>query len=237
MPTLSLLLWPAIAQGAELTDLPPALRGDIGLRFDTYTQHDRLVEDGEQVGRRQLSTSQLTIGGQFSFIDGAGIFFDIPRLTERVHYPEASVMAFDPLNDTGTMAGTTSLPDDTVGIEGKGFGGTWLGLTGAPIHETLFAERGDMVSWRIDAAYRFPDKTPTWTYSTEKQRRGAGPGASAFRVRTAASTTHRSSQPYISADFIRSGRQNLDIIDEAGITLISDAEIQPASSIELAAGA
>jgi hypothetical protein len=231
------MLWPVIAQAAELTEMPPALRGDLGVRFDTYTQHDRLTEQEEVVGRRVLATTQLTIGGQFSFIDGAGLFFDIPRYTEQTRYPEANLMAFDPLNDTGTMLGTAALSSDAVGLSGKGFGGTWLGLSGTPLSEQLFSARGDLVSWRIDAAYRFADKTPFWTFDTDRQVRGAGPGASAFRLRTAASTTHRNAQPYIAADLIRSSRQTLDVINEDGVTLMSNVEILPASSADIITGA
>lgn len=234
--TLLIALWPAIAQGAEITEMPPALRGDLGLRYDLYNQFDRLTEGDDVVGRRQITGSALTIAGRFSVINGAGLFFDIPRYTDRTRYPEANLMAFDPLNDTGTMVGTAPLDEAGTGLEGKGFGGTWIGLSGAPLHEQLFAARGDVVSWKIDAAYRFADKTPFWTFNTDQQRRGAGPGASAFRLRTAASTTHRSSHPYIAADLIRAGRQTLDIVDEDGITLMSNVEIQPASSADITAG-
>lgn len=237
MFTVCVTLWSAVAQGAELTEMPPALRGDLGLRFDTHTQHDRLAEGDEIVGRRQISTTALTIGGQFSVIDGAGLFFDIPRYTDRTRYSEANLMAFDPLNDSGTMTGTSALDADSLGLSGKGFGGTWIGLSGAPLHEALFADRGDMISWKIDAAYRFADKTPFWTYSTEKQLRGAGPGASAFRLRTAASTTHRNTQPYIAADLIRTRAQELDIVDESGDTLISGAQVTPSSSADVSTGA
>lgn len=237
MLTLFVTLWSAIAQGAESTEMPPALRGDLGMRFDMYTQRDRLSENQTIVGERIITNTQLTIGGQFSFIDGAGLFFDIPRYTNAVRYPDASAMAYDPLIDSGTMLGTDALSEDAVNLSGKGFGGTWLGLSGAPLHEQLFAARGDHISWRVDVGYRFADKTPFWTFDPSRQARGAGPGAGAYRIRSASSTTHRNASPYIVADLIRTSRQTLDVVNEDGITLISNAEIQPASTVDITTGA
>ncbi|MFT5685220.1 MAG: hypothetical protein ACI8RZ_006169 [Myxococcota bacterium] len=227
-----LLLLPSLAGAAEVTELAPQLRGDLGFRFDSFTQYDRLHEDGEQVGRRQLNSNQLTLAGAFSFIDGAGLFFEIPRISDRISYPEANLMAFDPNSDSGTMLGTEALTGD-VGLEGAGFGGTWLGLRGSPIHEDLFAHRGDRSSWLFEAGYRFADKTHLWT--VDSGQRGSGPGASAYRLHGAFSTTHRASRPYLTATFLQSGRLTTDVTDETG-TLISNAEISPASRMDLKTG-
>jgi hypothetical protein len=228
----SLLLMSSLAGAAEVTELAPQYRGDIGFNFDSYTQYDRLVEDDSQVGRRQLRNNQLTLKGGFSFLQGAGVFFEIPRYTDRITYPEANLMAFDPNSDSGTMVGSDTL-NDQVGLEGAGFGGTWLGLRGAPIHEDLFAHRGDRSSWLFEVGYRFADKSHLWALNGDQ--RGAGPGASAYRLHGAFSTTHRASRPYIAATFLQSGRLTTDVTDETG-TLISNAEIQPASRMDLKTG-
>ena len=232
MPLSSLLLLSSLAGAAEVTELAPQYRGDLGFQFDSFTQYDRLVEDETQVGTRQLRTNQLTLSGAFSFLTGAGLFFEIPRYVERISYPEANLMAFDPNSDSGTMAGTEALTGET-GMEGVGFGGTWLGLRGSPIHEDLFAYRGDRSSWLFEVGYRFADKTHLW--SVDGDQRGAGPGASAWRLHGAFSTTHRASRPYLTATFLQSGRLSTDVTDESGI-VISNAEISPASRMDLTTG-
>ena len=228
----SLLLLPSLAGAAEVTELAPQYRGDVGFKFDSYTQYDRLVEDEAQVGKRQLRNNQLTIHGGFSFLQGAGLFFEIPRYAERISYSEANSMAFDPNSDSGSMLGTDTL-SDVAGLEGAGFGGTWIGLRGAPLHEELFAHRGDRSSWLFEVGYRFADKSHLW--ALDGDQRGAGPGASAYRLHGAFSTTHRASRPYITATFLQSGRLTSDVTDETG-TLISAAEIQPASRMDLRTG-
>lgn len=227
-----LLLLPSLANAAEVTELAPQYRGDLGFRYDSFTQYDRLYEDGEQVGKRQLSSSQLTLAGAFSFIDGAGLFFEIPRLSDRISYSEANSMAFDPNSDSGTMLGTDAL-SGTLGLEGAGFGGSWIGLRGTPIHEDLFAHRGDRSSWLFEAGYRFADKTHLW--AVDGGQRGAGAGASAYRLHGAFSTTHRASRPYLTATFLQSGRLSTDVTNETG-TIISNAEISPASRMDLKTG-
>lgn len=228
----SLLLLPSLAGAAEVTELAPQYRGDLGFKFDSYTQYDRLVEDDNQVGRRQLRNNQLTLHGGFSFLQGAGLFFEIPRYAEKISYPEASLMAFDPNTDSGTMVETEALSGE-LGLEGAGFGGTWIGLQGSPLHEELFAHRGDRSSWLFEVGYRFADKSHLWALNGDQ--RGAGPGASAYRLHGAFSTTHRSSRPYLTATFLQSGRLTTDVTDETG-TLLSNAEIQPASRMDLMTG-
>ena len=228
----SLLLLPSLAGAAEVTELAPQYRGDLGFKFDSYTQYDRLVEDDTQVGKRQLRNNQLTLHGGFSVLQGAGLFFEIPHYSERISYPEANIMAFDPNNDSGTMLGTDAVSAE-AGLQGSGFGGTWIGLRGAPLHEELFAHRGDRSSWLFEVGYRFADKSHLWAF--EGDQRGAGPGASAYRLHGAFSTTHRASRPYITATFLQSGRLSTDVTDESG-TLISAAEIFPANRIDLKTG-
>ena len=121
MTLSSLLLLPSLAGAAEVTQLAPQYRGDLGFRFDSFTRYDRLVEDSIQVGTRELRNNQLTLHGAFSVINGAGVFFEIPRYADRITYPEASIMAFDPNSDSGTMIDTGPLTGD-VGLSGAGFG-------------------------------------------------------------------------------------------------------------------
>ena len=231
-PFIALLIQVPAALAAEVTEIAPKLRGDLGLSYDTLVQRDRLEEDGTEVGQRVLASSQLTLEGSFSFTHGAALFFAVPRFSDSIRFPEGSEMAFDPNTDSGTMIGTDPL-DAAVSVEGKGLGGTWIGLRGAPFHEDLFASRGDRSSWLLEAGYRFADKTPLWTI-TEGQR-GAGPGSSALRLRGAFSTTHRSAQPYITTSLLRSRTQTIDVYDASGLA-ISAAEITPASEAAMSAG-
>ncbi len=235
-PALTLLasmVLPA-AQAAEVTELAPMLRGDVQLRYDIDAERGRLVEGDQTVGRRVLTDHTLNWTGSFSILQGAALFIELPQsLSQRVAFKDAHAMGFDPVDDVGTMVDTPALADADPTV-GSGMGGTWLGMKGAPFSETLY-QRGDRVSWLLEAAVRFKDKTNFWTYGP-RGTRGGGPGAPAFRLRGAFSTTHRSAQPYLVATWTRAGRINTDVVDDAGRVVARDLELRPSSDVELVTG-
>jgi hypothetical protein len=235
MPLLSLLLLLPIVEAAELTDLAPAMRGDIAVRYDWDAERARLQESGETVGKRVIAAHTVTWSGSFSFIDGAAAFFEIPHIAaEKVRYPEANAMIFDPTADAGTMLNTSKLADPPE-IRGTGVGGMWIGLRGTPVSEQLFGKRGDRTTWMLETAVRFKDKTNLWTYGP-RGTRGAGPGAPAVRLATTISTTKGDASPYVDVRWERSGRITTDLVDENENVLATGVELRPASTVGLSVG-
>ena len=148
---------------AEVTEIAPFLRGDLGLRYDMGFEHNKLMEGTDQVGSRKLAEHRLTYQGSFSFITGGALFFEVPHyLHQSLGFDEAYEMQFDPFKDTGSMVGTDEINDPPREL-GKGLGGTWLGLRGVPLSEELYAARGDRVSWLFEFGYRFKDNTNYWS--------------------------------------------------------------------------
>jgi hypothetical protein len=223
------------ARAAELTELAPALRGDVSVRYDLDAAHADLLEGDEQVGRRVLQSHTITWAGSFSPIDGAALFVEMPHIAaERVRYPQAAAMAFDPAADQGTMLGTPTI-DDPAELRGAGVGGVWLGVRGTPLSEALWSARGDRTTWLLEAGYRFRDKTNLWTYGP-RGTRGAGPGAPAFRLLTTVSATKGDAEPYVRARWVRSSRINTDIVDAQGRTVATGLELRPESTFDLGVG-
>ena len=237
VPLLALLsLASGAARAADVTEFAPMFRGDLSIDYEGITTHDLLMEDGTQVGERRTSTQMLRYTGSFSVYTGAAVFFQIPQYAaDKVYFLSGSVMAFDPLQDSGTSAGTeplTTLPE----VSGGGLGGAWLGIRGAPFHRELFSQRGDRSSWLLEFGYRFKDKSNLWTLN-DQGKRGGGPGASAMRFTTAFSTAHRRTEPYLRFDFIRTGKITVDLYDASGAISGTQVALNPASTINLVAGA
>jgi len=224
-----------VAHAAELTELAPALRGDVSVRYDLDAAHADLVEGDEDVGRRVMQSHTITWAGSFSPIDGGAIFLEMPHVAaERVRYPSAATMAFDPAAGQGTMLDTSTI-DDPSELRGSGVGGVWLGLRGTPLSEALWSSRGDRTTWLIESAYRFADKTNLWTYGP-RGTRGAGPGAPAFRLLTTVSTTKGDAEPYLRARWVRSSRINTDIVNAQDNVVATGLELRPESTFDLTVG-
>ena len=235
----ALLLLPftqvGVAQAAALTELAPALRGDVSVRYDLDAAHADLIEADEDVGRRVMQSHTITWAASFSPIDGGAVFLEIPHVAaERVQYPEAATMAFDPAADRGTMLGTNTI-DDPSELRGAGVGGVWLGVRGTPLSEALWSSRGDRTTWMLEGAFRFADKTNLWTYGP-RGTRGAGPGAPAFRLLTTVSTTKGDAEPYVRARWVRTSRINTDIVNAQDNVVATGLELRPESTFDLAVG-
>lgn len=229
-----LVAGPAHAVGVN-SDFPPWLRGDVVVHYDLDSTTGRLFEDESAVGQVRHQSHVMTYEAVFTAWHGLAVTVAMPHwVGESVRFSDARAMAFDPAANSGTMVDTGSLgnPDP---VTGSGVGGAWLGLRGTPMHQDIFASRGDRVSWVMDVAYRFRDQTPFWTYGP-RDKRGGGPGAGAFRFRTLVSTTHNRSSPYLVADLTRSFRLETDIVDDSGQTVATGMTIQPASSVAMTLG-
>jgi len=240
MPSLIAFL-PCIAQltssawAADVTEFAPKYRGDVDIIYDVDVARLRLEEEGATVAKQQQVNHELTYAGSFSFFKGAAVFFELPHYAKSaVQYDSAQDMVFDPNQDAGTMIGTDELSKMPSEL-GGGMGGAWVGLSGTPLHETVYASRSDRVSIVFEGGYRFKDKSNFWSYR-DNGVRGAGPGASAWRLGMGFSTTNHASTPYIQSTLIRSGRINMDVTNAAGKTVASNIQVRPASSANMRVG-
>lgn len=230
-PALLLLSAPA-ALAAELTEIAPFLRGDVDISYDFETENARLLEDDTLVANRTIDTHLMRFGGEFTVMTGAQVYFELPiYLGETITFSDSYSMVIDPTTDSGTYLGSEQV-DGPVTVQGKGLGGTWLGLKGTPLSETLWPRRGDKVTLLVDVGFRVPDKSSLWTVSEDGQR-GAGPGSTAFRLHTAASTKMAWTEPYVAAWLTRSGpAKNVALVDEEGNKLADNAvTVLPAHEI------
>ncbi len=234
---LSLAALPAHA--AEVTDLPPMLRGDVEVRFDLSVEDARLVESGETVGKRRIADNQLVYAGTLSVYDGLALFFELPHgVGTNVSFGDAREMVVDADfgagKEAGTMLGSDPIEDPPV-VQGSGLEGTWVGIRGAPFSRDLFPRQHDSTSWLLELGYRFKDKSNFWTVN-DAGKRGAGPGAPAFRFHGAWSTRYRASQPYVTTTLVRTGRITTDVADASGQTTATGLVLRPASSADLGVG-
>lgn len=226
-----LILLPSLAVAAEVTELPPFLRGDVTVGYDYASEHARLIEDDTLVGQRDIVDSTLRIGGTFSFAPGAQLYFSLPITAgTRVSYTDATTMILDPNGNSGTAVDTALLTEQPE-LFGKGLDAPWLGVAGTPFSEVLFPDRADRVTWLVDVGYRFKDKSSFWADNGSGQR-GGGPGAAAFRFRTAFSTTLGFSEPYVVATLQKT--VPLKTLDNTGLE--EGSVIRPASEVALRAG-
>ena len=229
----SLILLPlasTVAWSADVTDVAPWLRGDVVIDYAYSSERSKLLEGDELVANRQITDSLLTIGGNFSVAPGAAIYFALPYYTgTRIGFEDAQQMVIDPGTNSGTMLETATL-DPQPEVFGKGMGGPWIGARGTPFSSTLFADRGDKVTWLLDVGYRFQDKTSLWT-STGTDH-GAGPGSAAFRMGTAFSTNIKISEPYLGLSYTRT--VPLRTTDNTGLQ--ADQIVQTASEANVLAG-
>lgn len=201
---LSLLIAPALA--ADVTEVPPLLRGDISVGYAADLSRGSLVEPVNgtdvNVGKAIHEAHQIHVGATFGVAPGAAVYIDIPTwIVDRWTYQDASQVVFDPTREVGSMASGDPLDEDVV-LSGSGAGGVWLGARGTPFSEQ-FAKRGNRSTWLLDVGFRTRDSTNF--YTVDGDTRGAGNGSGAFRLTNAFSTTKGQSEPWLQATWTRQG--------------------------------
>ena len=212
------------AHAAEPTDLPPKMTGDARLGYTFDQAWLPLEESQESVGDLTLQDQQLGLGATFTVIDGLAVFLEIPiHLRSRATFGDAQEMGWDPHGETGTLLTGNPLDPQPDAVNGTGVGGIWLGVKGTPLSENW----GHRSTWLFEMALRTPDKTSFWA-ETDKGR-GAGPGAAAFRFTTAFSTTRGIVQPYLIAQLLRQGTQEVGLDN-------GTADVEPGRSATFATG-
>ena len=234
---LGLCLGSGVAVAApDVTDIAPVYRGDLTVAYTGTVGHDVLVEGGVDVGERTLTEHRMDYRLNASLLTGLGLVVEIPHWVEDgIGFTDGQQMEFDPLNDDGTLVGTSPMAGMPV-VSGGGLGGTWIGVRGAPFHQEAFKNRVDRFSWVLEAGYRFKDKSSFWGFN-DSGARGGGPGASALRLVSSFSTTYNRTSPYLSTSLVRTGRITTTANDATGVSSGQELVIRPSSTMVVTTGA
>lgn len=231
---LAVTLLPGLAAAAEVTDMPPALRGDAELVYSGAFLQGPLNEDGERVIGTRHQRHDLDLKLAFSVTDGLAVTAAVATTPSmRVSFTDdGQRMSFDPVDNTGTYQGGAPLsvaPEHT----GGGLVGVWLGIAAGPYGRWM--KTPDDFSWRIDVGLRVPNRSGTF-YEAADDSRGAAPGGTAVRVAGAFATERGSFEPYLHMAYQYESPAIIDIGDpQNGVTVV-DATIQAPSTVDLRAG-
>ena len=228
-------LFAAPAQAAELTELPPWLRGDIVLDYSFQHLGGSLYEGAERVGSRSFEQHSVTYQGIFTAGPGVAVFFELPQhVSTRLAFPEANQMVFDPSTEQGTMIETEPI-EGLDPLKGKGTDGLWLGVKGTPFSEA-FESRGNRATWLIEAALRTRSDN-SFFEPADGDQRGAGVGGGGTRLGMAFSTTRNAAQPYIAFRYTRTRTlTDVTLYDENGDSIGSGFELSPADTLCIRTG-
>lgn len=225
-----------LATAATVTEIPPFLRGDVTFGYTYDHLGGSLEEHGDEevrVGQRTVADHVLAYGFSFSAGPGVAVFAELPHyVASTVSYDELGTMVYDPATGSGTYEGTNPGTPGTA-IEGNGLGGVWIGVRGTPFSEA-FSVRKNRATWLLEGALRTGDGTNLWTMKDDK--RGAGPGGSAFRVHSAFSTTFGSTSPYLTGTWITEGKRVVDVYGADGSALAAGVEVDPGSLLRVRTG-
>jgi hypothetical protein len=222
------------AQGAEVTALPPAMRGDVGIAYDVRVVPDTLIEDETEVGRRRAIDHTLVYTASFGLTKILALEIALPHsASSRMRFFDSQRMVYEPNQGKGTMIGTAQLPSDPE-VHGSGMGGTRFGLALTPFSETAYASRGDNLTWLMRAGYQLQDKSNIWTHRVGE--RGGLDGASGLLLESVFSTTNNMSQPYMGLRYEKHFPLRTDIVDASGDVVARDLDVQVADTVTLTTG-
>jgi len=234
---LSLLLAsPAVA--ADETDLPPALRGDLGVGWRSDLASVGLAEDAPRrgdsaipVGRRREVAHLLAIQGTFAFVDGIALTGGVEHAPSTSYtFVNATRMLQDPATGQGSAAGGVPLTDPE-GWRASGLVGWNLGVAFAPLSEHRDANAP--LSWRLDLGFRSAPPRTLWELD-ESGRGGAGPGGTTFRAGAAFSRQYPRSSPYLLSRWDIGTPRFIDSVDAWGDPVA--IQVDPGQRLEVAAG-
>lgn len=250
MSVLSLLPWllPGV-HASTFTEIPPFLKADAGLgyQFDRLAGvlAERALDPGEdpssaefssfEVAKRRVDEHRMTYRATFGVGPGLALGLELPHsLTESVSYLSAQTMVYNPASGTGTLIGTAA---GNAGVyeTGAGIDGAWFTLAGVPFSES-YTKRNNLASWKLGLGVRTPDKSSFWAVD-ETGRRGAGPGAFAWRIDSAFSKRLGNLEPYLDTTATFEGKQTVTSRNNAGEELgDGPITVRPADHLELRIG-
>jgi hypothetical protein len=222
----------ADATAADVTDLAPKYRGDVRLRYDGLFQQVGLEEDDLTVGIRNFSRHDVTLRGEVSVLTGLGVTIALPiTAQQRIWYPSAREMLFQPISGEGSYVDGPELPEDQrPDVRGKGVQGVWIGLAAQPFRQDY--AKGFPLDARFDFAFRTP--APNGTLYGEK--RGGAPGGWGILLSGAFSARRGPAEPYLRLSWQYETAVHADVLYPNGTTA-KDVPIQPSSRVDARAGA
>ena len=230
---------------ANVTEVPPWLRGDVSLNYSYDRLGGHLTEDipeevdavetaDLEVGQRTLTDHVLSIDAIFSAGPGVAITLGFPiHVRESTWFGTSQTMVYDPTTGSGTMQGTNAVDIGAVAA-GAGLEGVWIGLAGTPFSEA-FEKRQNRATWRLAGALRTPNKHNFYTVDAGK--RGVGSGGLGLRIDNAFSTTVGVTQPYLSFRYESEGKATVNVTDNSGSVISSKTELQGPKSADIRFGA
>jgi hypothetical protein len=233
MVSLLSVLVADLAFAAEVTDLPPALRGDVVIGYGADLFRGPLVEQGERVGGSRRDVHNLDLSLAFAPIGGLAVTAGA-QIAPSIRYrfaTDGKAMVDDPVADSGSYLGGPAL-DAPPTFSGGGLVGLWLGVAAGPYGRAV--KRDDPFSWRFDLGFRLPDSDKTFWDATDG--RGAAPGGSAYRLRGAFAVEEGFAEPYLRATFQHEGRAVVDVVDDAGVVWATDQTIRPPTTFDVVVG-
>lgn len=234
MLTLLPLALSLTATAAEVTELPPHLRGDVSVGYGVTVVPDTLREGKTQVGSRRSIDHMLHYGVRFGVLDMLALELELPHAaSSRIRFSNASQMAYDPVADAGTMKGTDEIKDTER--HGIGAEGMWVRVLGTPLSEDVYASRGDQITWLMGLGYQFKNETAFWNRN-ESGQRGAGPISPALEIQSFWSTQNNMTEPYLGVVWTKRFATQTETRNSNGIVTETNLELQDPSTLDIQTG-
>lgn len=212
-------------QAAEVTEMPPAMRGDTTLAYDGTWGFGHLEEGGEARAQQHSARQSLGIDAEFAPVEGFAVHLAAPfSLSRQTRWSDAYGMVYEPTTNSGTTLGGPALEGDTT-VKSSGFDGLWFGVAAGSA--LLGHPRTD---WRVDAALRLPGGHSYW----DDEHRGSSSGGLASHF-SAAFTAHRGpASPYLKLGATLEGKTKADVLDASGTAVV--VRVDPASAVDALGG-
>ena len=232
---LTILALSTAVQAADLTDTPTFMGADVGFDYSYSSRWLTLMEGSEEVATSQQTSSALAVEGQVGLQDWAALTFSVPfRMGSSIGFWGASTMAWDPVEDHGSMVIGDEIEGAIEGASGSGLGGMSFGLTLAPFQERKGAKVTHTLSISRTLAesaelYAVPDGSTLMSGDASATLLppppGSNAGAANTTISTAFSTTLGNALPYISISWV----------DRDAIT-VNDVELERGDSVGFITG-
>lgn len=227
MLLLTALFAPLAASAAEVTEMPPGLRADLGIGYGGTFGFGGLEEADVIYAKTSLQRHDLGVRGEFAPVTGLALGFQVAMTPSyKLEFSEATTMTFDPVAG-GTYVGGEPI-EDPVLVEAGGMEGIWLHAAFAPFSEA-YTKLDQIVTWRLEVGFRPPSNQNFWV-ADDDGKRGIAPGGAGWRLSAAFSTDRGVASPYLRASSTLESRVTVDI------PTLGEAEVDPASSLDLLGG-